>query len=127
MSVAIARHDVVAMVAGIIAMVSMIVLLDMCLWRPVLVWVQRFRLGDAGNGDVRQSTMLTWLQQSWLVHVATTRVAHPISAWITSKTATSEAAFRKTPPSTFSQPASLVGNGAHPRRESVQGPAASSG
>ena len=38
MSVAIAHHDPQAIVAGIVAMVLMIVIVDACLWRPALVW-----------------------------------------------------------------------------------------
>ncbi|MCC6581268.1 MAG: ABC transporter permease subunit, partial [Phycisphaeraceae bacterium] len=71
MSVAVARGDYLAMTFAIFAMISMIVLLDQLLWRPVVVWAQKFRLEDsAGGGEkmtswfldgLRRSQVLAWL------------------------------------------------------------------
>ena len=49
MSVAVAAGDGRAMVAAVVAMVVMIVALDQLLWRPVVVWAQKFRQ-DEGQG-----------------------------------------------------------------------------
>ncbi len=43
------RGDGVAMVLGALAMVGIIIALDFLIWRPVLVWVQRFRLENNPN------------------------------------------------------------------------------
>ena len=82
-SVAIARHDTGATLAGVAAMVLMIVLVDVCLWRPVLVWVQRFRIEDTATSEPQDSMVLSWLRRSRLAHAAIARLAHPISEWLT--------------------------------------------
>ena len=46
MSAAAEQGNVGAMVAAVAAMIVMIVLLDQVLWRPVIVWAQRFRVED---------------------------------------------------------------------------------
>src|SRR5438270_781530 len=50
MSVAVARGDVRAMIWAVVAMVTMIVVLDQLLWRPVVVWSQKFR-GEEGSSE----------------------------------------------------------------------------
>lgn len=82
MSVAIAHRDVLAMGAGIGAMILMIVLVDTCVWRPVLVWAQKFRFEDTAAATAQRSVVLRWLQRSALVQAAMTRIAHPISEWL---------------------------------------------
>jgi len=82
MSEAIAHRHVPAILAGITAMVLMIVLVDTFLWRPVLVWVQKFRMEDTAATEVRESVVLSWLRRSSLAHTAMTRLAHPISEWL---------------------------------------------
>ena len=49
MSVAVDRDDYGAMARAIVAMVLMIVALDQFLWRPVVVWAQKFRLEEGGR------------------------------------------------------------------------------
>jgi NitT/TauT family transport system permease protein len=70
MSIAVARGDTAAMVWAVVAMVTMIVVLDQLLWRPVVAWAQRFRSDDSGQAApvrswllelLRRSTLLSWL------------------------------------------------------------------
>ena len=82
MSVAIARHDATAITAGIVAMIVMIVVVDLCVWRPVLVWSQKFRLEDTAAGEAESSLILTWLSGSWFMRETLTRIAHPLSEWL---------------------------------------------
>src|SRR5207237_556394 len=49
MSVAVDRSDYAAMAKAVAAMVLMIVALDQLLWRPVVVWAQKFRLEEGGQ------------------------------------------------------------------------------
>ena len=56
MSVAVAQHDRRAQVWAIVAMVTMIVVLDQLLWRPLVVWAQRFRVEECGD----QASMSSW-------------------------------------------------------------------
>lgn len=85
MSVAIAQHNALAITAGIAAMVLMIVLVDACVWRPVLVWAQRFRFEETAAADVQGSLVLNWLKDSWLVQTAKAQVANPLNEWLTTK------------------------------------------
>jgi NitT/TauT family transport system permease protein len=64
MSVAVARGDRRAMAAAVLAMTTMIVLLDQLLWRPVVVWAQRFRLEDSGQAEAMESWFLDLLRHS---------------------------------------------------------------
>ena len=82
MSVAIAQRNSTAIIAAIIAMVAMIVLVDTLVWRPVLVWTQKFRLEDTAPTGLPASTVLNWFRRSWVVQAGLTRVAHPISEWL---------------------------------------------
>jgi NitT/TauT family transport system permease protein len=67
MSVAVARGDRTAMVAAVVAMVLMIVLLDQILWRPVVVWAQKFRVDESGQAVEAQSWFLDVLRGSQVV------------------------------------------------------------
>jgi len=67
MSVAVARGDGAAMLWAVLAMVAMIVLLDQLLWRPVVVWAQRFRIEEGGFAEEMRSWFLDWLRRSQLL------------------------------------------------------------
>jgi NitT/TauT family transport system permease protein len=56
-----------AMAAGMLAMVVMIVALDRLLWRPVVVWAQKFRAEDESAGPAEKSWVLTALRRSRIV------------------------------------------------------------
>src|SRR5437870_3805127 len=63
MSVALDRGDVPAMALAILAMVVMIVCVDQLLWRPLVVWVEQFRLDEtAGGASTASSWMLDFLR-----------------------------------------------------------------
>lgn len=71
MAVASEQDDWKAMIAGVIAMIFLIVLIDFFLWRPMLAYVQRFRLEDVPgaapeeplmNSMVRESRLVRWVR-----------------------------------------------------------------
>ena len=64
MSVAVAKGDVRAMLWAIFAMVTMIVVLDQFLWRPVVVWSQKFRVEEGSDGQQASSWFYNWLRRS---------------------------------------------------------------
>jgi NitT/TauT family transport system permease protein len=64
MSEAVARGDGRAMLWAVGAMTAMIVLLDQLLWRPAVVWSQRFRVEDSAGGVEMTSWFLDWLRRS---------------------------------------------------------------
>jgi NitT/TauT family transport system permease protein len=67
MSVAIEDGRVDAMLWAILAMVLMIVALDQLLWRPVVVWAQKFRVEEGGAQPAMSSWFLNWLRRSYLL------------------------------------------------------------
>jgi NitT/TauT family transport system permease protein len=67
MSVAIKAGRVDAMLWAIVAMVLMIVALDQLLWRPVVVWAQKFRVEEGGAQPEMSSWFLNFLRRSHLL------------------------------------------------------------
>ena len=67
MSVAVARGDGRAMLAAVVAMTIMIVALDQLLWRPVVVWAQKFRVEESGQTEAMESWFLDLLRRSRLL------------------------------------------------------------
>jgi NitT/TauT family transport system permease protein len=67
MSVAVHEGRAGAMVMAVLAMMAMIVALDQLLWRPVVVWAQRFRVEEATAAVVSRSWFLDLLRRSRFV------------------------------------------------------------
>ena len=87
-SVAIAQRNFGAMACGLAAMAVMIVIVDTCFWRPVLVWAQKFRMKDTVSSEPPGSSMvLSWMRRSWLVQATRAHLAHPLSEWLSSRSA----------------------------------------
>ncbi len=62
MSVAVDKGNYPAMAWAFFAMIAIIVALDQLLWRPLTVWVRRYRLEEsAGEMDTDSSWFLEWL------------------------------------------------------------------
>ncbi|NTV73078.1 MAG: ABC transporter permease subunit, partial [Holophaga sp.] len=76
MSVAVEKGDTTAMICAIVAMVGMIVFLDQVLWRPVVVWAQRFRVEETSQGEQPRSWLLRLLRRSRLVRWLEARRVH---------------------------------------------------
>jgi len=69
MSVAVDQGRTDAMLYAIAAMTLMIVAVDQVLWRPVVVWAQKFRVDDGGTQDKLTSWFLNLLRRSRLIAV----------------------------------------------------------
>src|SRR5581483_8575041 len=67
MSVAVASGNVPAMLWAIFAMVMMIVVLDQLLWRPVVVWSQKFRVEEGADEETASSWFYDWIRRSMLI------------------------------------------------------------
>ena len=65
MSVALDQGNVPAMVRAVVAMIVMIVCVDQLLWRPLVVWVERFRIDD-GAGTAETSWVLEFFRRARL-------------------------------------------------------------
>ena len=67
MSVAVHEGKPLAMVLAVVAMMLMIVALDQLLWRPVVVWAQRFRVEESSSAEASRSWFLELVQRSRLL------------------------------------------------------------
>jgi NitT/TauT family transport system permease protein len=70
MSEAVKNERYGSMLWAILAMALMIILLDQLLWRPVVVWAQRFRVEEGGENEQMKSWFLDWLRRSHLLRYA---------------------------------------------------------
>src|SRR5512142_1803875 len=75
MSVAVARGDGRAMAWAVVAMAVMIVALDQLLWRPVVVWSQKFRVEESGQTEAMESWFLDLLRRSHILAWASSLLA----------------------------------------------------
>jgi NitT/TauT family transport system permease protein len=66
MSVALDQGNVPAMARAVVAMILMIVCVDQVLWRPLVVWVEKFRLDDSGGTAAGGSWVLEFLRRARL-------------------------------------------------------------
>ncbi|HEV3119712.1 MAG TPA: ABC transporter permease subunit, partial [Gemmataceae bacterium] len=66
MSEAVKNKEYGSMLWALLAMALMIITLDQLLWRPVVVWAQRFRVEEGGQGEAMTSWFLDWLRRSRL-------------------------------------------------------------
>ena len=91
MSVAIERGDARGMAAAVVAMITMIVAVDQLIWRPALVWAQKFKVEETEAAEVatswalallRRSRLLPWLSAHipQLIRVAAARRSQPVAA-----------------------------------------------
>jgi NitT/TauT family transport system permease protein len=64
MKVAADAGDVPAMIYAVLAMVAMIVALDQVLWRPIVVWAQRFRIEETASAVTERSWVLRLVRRS---------------------------------------------------------------
>lgn len=67
MSVAVEQGNVRAEIYAVIAMILMIVTLDQLLWRPIVVWAQRFKVEDTVQNDAPKSWVMDLLRRSPLL------------------------------------------------------------
>jgi NitT/TauT family transport system permease protein len=67
MHMAVEKGDTAAMAWAVTAMITMIVALDQLVWRPVVVWAQKFRVEEGGHTEEMSSWFLDILQRSKIV------------------------------------------------------------
>lgn len=67
MSVAVERGDLAAMGWAVTVMIAMIVALDQLVWRPVVVWAQKFRVEEFSAAEAPFSWVLRWLRRARLI------------------------------------------------------------
>jgi len=58
------------MLWAVLAMTGMIVALDQLLWRPIVVWAQKFRIEESSHEEIASSWFLDWLRRSEVLNWA---------------------------------------------------------
>jgi NitT/TauT family transport system permease protein len=67
LQVAANRGDTRAVLAGLGALVAVIVLLDQLVWRPLLAWSDRFKLDTVSTSEPPRSWCFDLMRRSWLL------------------------------------------------------------
>jgi NitT/TauT family transport system permease protein len=75
MSEAIFQGNLRAEIGAVVAMTIMIVAVDQIIWRPIVVWSQRFKMEDTAASDVPHSWVVELLRRSRLLRIAS-RIFH---------------------------------------------------
>jgi NitT/TauT family transport system permease protein len=100
MSVAIEQGNVAAMLAAIVAMVTMIVAVDQLVWRPVMAWSQKFKIEETEAATVSSSWVLNLLRRS--------RLASWFKGWLWQRTRRHAPAHAGAPLSKFGRSTEAV-------------------
>ena len=75
-AVAIAQKDIAAIFYAIGTMLVVILIYDQLLFRPLVAWAERFRVGDDQNDEPPQNWVLTMLRRSRLIDLITAPFEH---------------------------------------------------
>jgi NitT/TauT family transport system permease protein len=75
--------DTRAILWGLAAMVGVIVLLDQLVWRPVIVWADKFKFEQVESGAQSQATLLSLIGRASIVIRLWRLLLSPIINWIT--------------------------------------------
>jgi NitT/TauT family transport system permease protein len=74
-----------AMLWGLATMVAVIVLMDQLLWRPVIVWADKFKFEQVESTGSPQNSILNFLRKESVLIRGYRRLLHPIVNWLTLK------------------------------------------
>lgn len=67
MAVAYEQNDMSAILAGILTMFTLIAVVDRCIWAPLVVWSERFRMDSDPSRLQQRSVVLEWFKKSRLL------------------------------------------------------------
>ncbi len=101
------QGNVPAILLGLGTLVLVIVLLDQLVWRPILVWADKFKVEMVESDTPPESWFYDLLKGSWLGQRFTRRFWHPLMEWLDAKLARlfkSRIVFEVTEPSAKSRP-----------------------
>ncbi|MBX5458464.1 MAG: ABC transporter permease subunit [Thermogemmatispora sp.] len=71
------RGDPWALTLGLLTLIGLIVLLDVCLWRPLVAWAERFTLEEQAEAAPPRSLVLDLLRASPALHWLRQHVGQP--------------------------------------------------
>jgi NitT/TauT family transport system permease protein len=75
--------DTRAVIWGLAAMVGVIVLLDQLVWRPVIVWADKFKFEQVESASATPNTLLRLLGRASFVIRGYRMVVRPVADWLT--------------------------------------------
>ena len=75
------QGDAHAVLLGVMTLILVIVLLDQCIWRPLLAWAERFKVSTLTNEQPAGSWLLPLLTRSRLLSGFRRHVMGPLSRW----------------------------------------------
>ena len=96
-----------AILWGMGAMVAVIVLMDLLIWRPVITWADKFKFEQVDSAGSTHHSLLNFIRRESLLIRFYRRILHPVVDWMTLKFARGA----KRAAETFAAP-----QGARPRR-----------
>ncbi len=96
-----------AILWGMGAMVTVIVLMDLLIWRPVITWADKFKFEQVDSAGSTHHSLLNFIRRESLLIRFYRRILHPVVDWMTLKFARGA----KRAAETFAAP-----QGARPRR-----------
>jgi NitT/TauT family transport system permease protein len=70
--------DTRAIVYGLVTMVTVIVLTDQLIWRPVVAWAQKFKFETVEAADTARSPVLTFVRRSQIVDLLSRKTIAPL-------------------------------------------------
>src|SRR5271154_1316477 len=77
------RGDTRAILWGLAAMIGVIVLLDQLIWRPVIVWADKFKFEQVESSGKSQATLLSLIGRASIVIRLYRLLLSPVINWIT--------------------------------------------
>src|SRR5215467_1798229 len=75
--------DTRAILWGVAAMIAIVVLLDQLIWRPVILWADKFKFEQVETSAAAQPALFHLLGSASLLIRAYRRFVHPIVNWLT--------------------------------------------
>jgi len=83
LQVAASNGDTRAILAGVAAMVGVIVLLDQLVWRPIILWADKFKFEQVESSSTAQTTLLHLIGRASLVVRLYRLIFRPFFNWLT--------------------------------------------
>jgi NitT/TauT family transport system permease protein len=72
-----------AILWGVAAMIAVIVLLDQLVWRPIIVWADKFKFEQVESSGAAQSTLLNLIGRASIVLRLYRLILQPVFHWLT--------------------------------------------
>lgn len=71
--------DTHAILLGLVTMISVVVILDQIVWRPVIAWAQKFKFEQVESSEEPHSSVFDFLRRSRAISLVSRRFTRPLS------------------------------------------------